>query len=148
MNKNYDRWVTTRILNAFEEAKQINGADCLQAQLEFNETVEDQDPQFKRCSIPLVVRALSESEAFRRNNIIFGGNLDDAETYFFHTKFEHTPKYKSQYKLDEEAEMVAIVAESVRKEIDSLFQDQSGRNIYFHGIDKTSDGDLILYYHM
>ena len=132
-------WEETNLLEGFED--KISIATCLQAQLKLNE--QESEPQFKRISIPLIIRILSESKAAKRN--------------YFYNYFEEEDKpavviFKSKHRsfepkdLDEEAEYTAKLATDIKSEIDSLFSDTMNKDIIFHGLRCLDDGHIAMAY--
>jgi len=132
------QWENTNLLEGFDD--KISIATCLQAQFKMNEV--EHNPQFKRISIPLVVRMLSESKAAQRN--------------YFHNFFENTkPLWASlntvfkdfhTENLEEEADQTAVLAAKLTKEIDALFADTKNKDIVFHGLHCLNNGNIMLAY--
>jgi len=141
-----EKWEQTQLLNAFREDRRPNAAHCLQAQINLNEKLEDDKyAAFKRASVPIVVRALSQSRAFTRNQFDMSDGLQEAaNTHVFTTKF-NPPKSGN---LQAEADYLAKLAGDILKEFDELFGDQYNKYITFHGFEVTDHGNLLLHYDM
>jgi hypothetical protein len=138
------RWEPTGLLQAFSEAKVRNAAACLEAQRSLNENRPEADVQFKRLSIPLVVRALCGSTAFQENQFLPGN--DSLEVHFFTSKFTPpTAGAKPEDNLQAEAEYAATFAEQLREEFDKFFDTRRGL-MYFGGLEKLTDGSIVMYY--
>ena len=140
-SKLIEQWANTGLLQVFE-GKESAAAQCLQAQLSLNEDAVEGNPQFKRISIPVLVRALSTSKAFRTNEFRALDSIDEHDVHFFKTRFKTTVVGE----LQEEADMTAALAEALRDEIDSLFSDRQRTTIQFGGIDLLPNNLIVLYY--
>lgn len=112
---------------------------CLQAQIKYNETKEFH-PQFMRLSIPLVVRVLAESKAYKRNYFVNYAEGKKPQITILNTKF----KPFEVENLDEEANYTAQLASNITKEFDSLFADISNEEITFYGLGCLNDGTITL----
>ena len=144
-----ERWAKTSLLAPFKEEKQRNAARCLQSQVAFNEKLEKlENSQFKRLSVPLLVRMLSQSNAFERNNFDISDDLNEANnTHFFNTKFAPPIYQEGQSNfLEQEAVYTADFASQILVEFDELFRDQFNKYIVFHGFETTDSGQVLLHY--
>lgn len=142
-----ERWKGTQLLNAFSEDKQTNAAHCLAAQVALNEKLEN--PSFKRASVPIIVRAFSQSNAFKRNNFDMSDGLHEAKNvHVFSTKFSSYDRSgrTGEYNLEEEAKYVADLSNKIMLEFDELFRDQFNKYIVFHGFETTDSGQILLHY--
>lgn len=129
-------WEQTNLIEGFEEKEPI--ALCLQSQLEFNETTQVQNDFFRKISLPLVIRAFSESKAFKNN-------------YF--TNYFESPRPEYMFlraKVNEEVadegapEEVARLATEIAKEIDEAFADRKNAEIIFQGFGTLVDGTIFM----
>lgn len=136
-------WENTNLLEGFSEKTPI--ALCLHAQVKLNEAV-DLDPIFRRWSIPVLIRAFTESKAFKRNHFtnLFEG--DKPNVAFLKTRFS-PPRFNiegPEYDPQQEAELISKLAATLREEIDYLFRDRKGATIIFHGISHSPDGGFMM----
>lgn len=137
-------WESTNLLSIFED--KLGVATCLQAQVITNEG-SDCHPSFKRISVPLVVRFLSESKCAKRNH--FCNYFDGEEPLQMIFKAKYTPfEYVDgdPINLDNEAAAVAQLASDIAKEIDESFSDVMNRDIVFHGFRCLDNGTIIMSY--
>lgn len=145
-----ERWARTSLLAPFKEEKQKNAARCLQSQVAFNEKLGNvsENSQFKRLSVPLLVRMLSKSNAFERNNFDISDDLSEARNiHVFNTKFAPPIYQEGQSNfLEQEAVYTADFASQILVEFDELFRDQFNKYIVFHGFETTDSGQILLHY--
>ena len=134
------KWEKTGLLEGCHNKDGL--ALCLQAQIQFNE--RELDPQFKRISIPVLVRMFSLSEAMRRNHFV---------TYFEDVAWPNVLTFKTRFApaephndLQEEADYVAELCQKWSKELDKHFSDMKDREVIFRGIGRLDDGTVLMYY--
>lgn len=135
-----ENWKVLNLDEMFDDLVPISL--CLQAQIKFNEN-KDLSPQFKRISVPLIIRAFNESKAFKRNRFVNYFEDHDKQIAMFKTKFQET-FFQTNNILENEAGSVADLASNIAKEIDSLFSDVMSEEIVFHGLGCLKDGTITL----
>jgi hypothetical protein len=143
------RWesILPCVINKIESfADKTSIALCFQAQVKLNEKL-NLDSDFRRWSIPILVRAFKESKAFKRNHFTNFVEGDTPNIAFLKTRYSPPQCHnKPHNNLEHEAELVAVLAQSFKEEIDDMFRDRKNVTIVFHGISHTPQGHLVLHY--
>jgi len=129
------------LVASFNEDKKLNAVNCVSAQVEFNKE-HNNGAAFKRCSIPIIIRTMSESKAFNCNNFDLGEEA--SEVYMFETRFQ--PPQTEPYNLQSEADYVAKFSAALLREFDELFSDQYNKYITFQGLECTESGNMLIHY--
>ncbi len=81
LEKITNNWESIGLLQGYD-GEAMSLATCLEAQRIKNESLSTDDPQFRRTSIPLIVRIFSASEAVKRN--VFANYFDGRINYASH----------------------------------------------------------------
>ena len=116
---------------------------CLRAQTKFNENHKF-EPKFMRMSVPLVIRAFKESQAYKRNYFVNYDESKKPQVFMFKTKWIPPEPVNGHYNIDLEKDYLEQITPAIVKEIDSLFSDVANEEITFHGIGCLKDGTLTL----
>jgi len=138
MNEIQEKWEQTGLLLGLNESKAEEVANCLEAQRIYNETAVEMPDNLKRCSIPIIRRAFSQTQQVFTNSF----SEHNYNIHVFKTPW-NPPEFSS---LKSEANYVAKICESLVEELNTQFKDLPNSKINFGGINVRSDGKLFMHY--
>jgi hypothetical protein len=138
------RWAEIGLCEIYEKPLAL----CLDAQRRFNEEHKELSPQFRRLSIPLIVRIFKTSEAFKNNT--FTNYCEEllSEPQVFVFKTEYAPPSDattSDSRMQIESDYLRDLTKNLVTEIDRMF-DMRNTEITFRGLHCFGTNRILMYY--
>jgi len=159
MNKTVAKWEKTRLLSRLHESGWELAANALEAQVQYNESelLDDEDvTQFKRTSVPMVVRALMggfpnsgelQTQVNMKTESTF--NKDDVVWYPTNINYRGLVEKSAGGNLDQEAEWTATSAQKLIEAIKTVANfGEPEESVYFYGIALDENHNVCIRYRL
>lgn len=165
MNPTVAKWQKTRLLGRIDESNWELAANTLEAQVQYNEEElgDNEDTvQFKRISVPLVVRAFA-AHPTQTNSLQLPSqinmkteatvNKDDIVWYPTNINMiewkEQCTDGNNHHNLDKEAELVALAALKVKEALKTVANfGEPEEAVYFYGVGLDENFNICVRYRL
>ncbi len=150
MNERITRWEKSGLLrHARNNEEKVMYGTLLNAQVEYNEAMEDKGPEaapFKRMSVPIVFRILNALKD--QINIKTEDVIQEEETALYSVEFNWR-NYDKRVSLDEEADLCARIAKKLCEAVKTVSNfGNPGESVYFSGVCLDDEDKICIRYRL